>query len=339
MGHKDNSSYDDHAAAFRGSLTQHKQDTITGGSPDVFINHQPAWRADVDVVVCKDDGPEKVTYGSDSVKINGFEAVRQFDVALAIGGGPFDPIVDNCSPDVSIGQTGDSGGIGEDADEAAKAYCEELCQLCKDWSKLNSDQRRERAEQLFHNAQARSGVFPTNCTWDDDPKDENGNYITEQNGSRRHSTPSFDQGNWHLSLPKYLLDKDDLKPNDFGGNGYHESRHAEQSTYALRYRATKEDLGPGLLGVERLHYETGVPRDVCRDALSKPKLDPKSPEYKFGEVMDNVNNGKGQKNAGYAEWKASPDAKEQQDGTLYHQLPNEKDARLVGYAGDCKGCC
>jgi hypothetical protein len=58
--------------------------------------------------------------------------------------------------------------------------------------------------------------------------------------------------------------------------------------------------------------------------------------------MDNVDNDPtGKKNAAYAEWKTSNDAKDkgQQDGRLYHQLPNEKDARLVGYAGDCKGCC
>jgi uncharacterized Zn-binding protein involved in type VI secretion len=81
-------------AARVGDMTSHGTPLTPsgpGGSPNVLIGGQPAWRANIDVHVCPlstGSAPHVggvVTKGSMTVLINGMPAVRQGDVVAESG--------------------------------------------------------------------------------------------------------------------------------------------------------------------------------------------------------------------------------------------------------------
>jgi uncharacterized Zn-binding protein involved in type VI secretion len=78
----------------------------TGGSTNVLIGGQPAWRAVIDVHICplstpNPHGAGMVAMGSTSVLVNNFPAVRMLDTLTEAVGGPVQ-IVLGC-PTVLIG--------------------------------------------------------------------------------------------------------------------------------------------------------------------------------------------------------------------------------------------
>ena len=338
-------------AATVGGLTEHEAVLGGVGSPDVLINAQPAWRAEVDIHACKAHGPESVLAGSENVLVNGHRATRLGDFLQ--GGGLFNRIAQG-STNVLIG----APQVGMAAPDRAKKFCVAYCALKKDWKSLSPAERRARMTALVgeqFKAFGAPGPGVTDC-------------IKAGTGAGASWSPN----KWELNFPEGTFDSDD-PPG--GGAVFHECRHGEQEFMAMRERAGRSGgssapassdpaRGSGPVSASDLADMSGAPLEAAKAASEQP-IDPGTPEARWAHLAaDESLNKTGRERCNQVTRAYYQAVQDDKKGDTYHdvspaghastgeggrpraaeayedyeRLPNGQDAMDNSGIGECGGC-
>jgi uncharacterized Zn-binding protein involved in type VI secretion len=254
-------------AAYTGCDTQHGLPLTGPGSPNVMVNSQPAWTADMPHL-CVAHGSETVGMGSETVKINGHRAARGNTLGASggawnhaaagragdflQGAGPPNQILLG-SPNVMIG----TPAIGVGAPSNLARFCDLYCQLVADWPHLTPADRQRRYEQLL------AAMF---ATFNAPPP-------TVHQGLDPGAAASFDRWAWQINVAGDAWAS--ARPPS-GNTTLHEIRHGEQAFLGMRSGGSQ---GPRLFGL----IGGDAPEHV-RAAAARQPLDRDTPEGRFGHL-------------------------------------------------------
>lgn len=245
-------------------LTLHGNKILTegGGSPDVLINDEGAWRERISVHKCDAHGDEVVIAGVQQIYINDQRAVRIHDYLK--GSGPLNPIVTG-SPDVFMGD--DPFGLTNNAD-----FCKAFNELMAKWPTMTPAEREAGLSNLVGDMSRAQGQPPPTLTH---------NTGTYSNGNPKLAYFSFDR--WEMNFPRNqnalyggnpastdIFSEPNLSDHEkckFGETIVHELRHQTMAWNGLRKIAQNPSIIPSL---SRFPGGTTLPPSVWTAAQSSP---------------------------------------------------------------------